>query len=169
MTALTTARLTLRQPAARDLPAATRFWASDRSIMMGGPWTAEMTAAEFPDLSAQWARHGFGMFVVTLQGTDDAIGLIGPFYPEGHPEPELAWSLWDTAYEGHGYAHEAALAVRDWFFASTPHITAVSYTHPDNARSHRLAEALGATVDSAAPCPYPPPVRVYRHNEAVAA
>jgi RimJ/RimL family protein N-acetyltransferase len=166
---LHTQRLTLRAPAARDLPAATRFWASDRSVMMGGPWTAEATAAEFPDLLDQWVQHGFGMFVVTLKGADDAIGLIGPFYPAGHPEPELAWSLWDATHEGHGYAREAAIMARDWFFASTAHATAVSYTHPDNARSHHLAEVLGATIDAAAPCPYPPPVRVYRHHKGATA
>jgi RimJ/RimL family protein N-acetyltransferase len=166
---LETERLILRAPCEADLPAATRFWASERSVMMGGPWSAETTATEFADLSDQWARHGFGMFVVTLTGTDAAMGLIGPFYPAGHPEPELVWSLWDATCEDHGYAREAASAARDWFFAATDHCTAVSYTHPDNHRSHRLAEALGASVDAAAPCPYPPPVRVYRHDKGVVA
>ncbi len=162
MMTLHTARLTLRLPNAGDLPAMVRFWASDRSHTMGGPWTSAQTAAEFPDLLDQWARHGFGMFVATLDG--EAIGLIGPFYPVGHPEPELAWSLWDEAHEGHGCAREAAIAARDWFFAGSGHVTAVSYCHPDNVRSHRLAEVLGGTVDPAAACPYPPPVRVYRHH-----
>jgi RimJ/RimL family protein N-acetyltransferase len=122
--------------------------------------------AEFPQLTRQWAAQGFGMFAITRTGDDRAIGLVGPFFPAGHPEPELAWNLWDVADEGHGLAREAALAARDWFFAQGAYQTAVSYTHPENTRSHKLAEALGAVVDATAPCPYAPPVRVYRHRGA---
>ncbi len=161
---LTTARLILRRPRLSDLPACAAFWASDRSRLMGGPWTAAETARELDDLLAQWHKHGFSLFTVTLKGSDDAIGLIGPFFPDTHPEPELGWSLWDAALEGRGLATEAAIAARDWFFATSGHQTAVSYTHPDNAASHRLCESLGAVLDTQAPCPYPPPVRIYRHT-----
>lgn len=161
---LQTARLTLRAPRDGDLAAFTAFWTSDRTHFMGGPWTEADAAAEFPELAAQWARHGFSMFVITPKGDDARIGLAGPFYPDGHPEPELAWNLWDAADEGKGFAREATAVARDWFFASTPYRTAVSYTHPENVRSHGLAEALGATLDPNAACPYPPPVRVYRHR-----
>lgn len=161
---LTTPRLTLRQPRLSDLSAAARFWASDRSHMMGGPWSADKTAFEFADVLAQWAKHGFSLFAVTLKGSDDPIGMIGPFFPDDYPEPELGWSLWDASLEGQGLAYEAATAVRDWFFAHSPFKTAVSYTDPDNHRSHRLCERMGAVVDDAANCPYPPPVRTYRHH-----
>ena len=83
---------------------------------------------------------------MTLTGSDTAIGLIGPFYPDTHPEPELGWSLWDLALEGRGFAFEAACAARDWFFANTTHRTAVSYTSPENHRSHRLCERMGAVL-----------------------
>ena len=161
---LTTDRLILRQPALRDLPACAAFWASERSHMMGGPWTANETRIAFADLFAQWDAHGFSLFTVTLKGADDAIGLIGPFYPDGHPEVELAWSLWETSLEGQGLAFEAAMAARDWFFATSGHRTAVSYTHVDNHRSHRLCERMGAVVDPDARSSSPPPERIYRHN-----
>ena len=161
---LTTERLVLRQPADRNLPACAAFWATGRSHMMGGPWTPEQTRVEFGDLFAQWNNHGFSLFTVTLKGADDAIGLIGPFYPHDDPEVELGWSLWDGALKGKGLAYEAAATARDWFFAATPYRTAVSYTDPDNTRSHRLCERLGGVVDDAAACPYPPPVRNYRHH-----
>lgn len=166
---LATQRLTLRPPRADDLPACAAFWASDRSRMMGGPWTADETAREFDDLLAQWAKHGFSLFTVTLKGSDDPIGQIGPFFPDSHPEPELGWSLWDAALGGQGLALEAAIVARDWFFANTTYKTAVSYTHPENTASHRLAERLGGVVDATAPCPYPPPVRIYRYNAGDAA
>jgi RimJ/RimL family protein N-acetyltransferase len=163
---LTTERLVLRQPAERDVPAGAAFWASGRSHMMGGPWTEAEHRAEFDDLYAQWAKHGFSLFVVTLKGSDQAVGLIGPFYPDTHPEPELGWSLWDASLEGKGIAFEAACAARDWFFANTRFRTAVSYTNVENHRSHRLCERMGAVVDPDAASPYPPPERIYRHFAA---
>jgi RimJ/RimL family protein N-acetyltransferase len=164
MTVLQTRRLTLRKPHAGDLVACMAFWASPRSQMMGGPWTPEQTANEFDDVLAQWAKHGFSLFTVTLQGSDDGIGGIGPFFPDTHPEPELGWSLWDAAHESKGYAFEAALAARDWFFATTPYRTAVSHTDPANHRSHRLCERLGAVVDPTARHPYgDEPTLTFRH------
>jgi RimJ/RimL family protein N-acetyltransferase len=163
---LETARLRLRLPQTNDLPGFTAFWTSPRTAYMGGPWTGDDAAAEFPDLTRQWAQHGFSLFAITRPGDDRAIGLAGPFLPEGHPEPELAWNLWTDADEGQGLATEATEVARDWFFATSGYDTAVSYTHPDNTASHRLAERLGATIDPNAVCPYPPPVRIYRHRRA---
>ncbi len=164
MIVLHTPRLTLRQPLPKDIPASIAFWSSPRSHMMGGPWTAEETAAEFQGLLDQWAKHGFSLFTVTRKGSDDGIGGIGPFYPDTHPEPELGWSLWNAADEGQGLAYEAAIAARDWFFATTAFRTAVSYTDPQNHRSHRLCERMGAVVDRAAPNPYgDEPTLTYRH------
>ena len=132
--------------------------------MMGGPWTAEQTAHETDDVMAQWAKHGFSLFTVTLNGSDDAIGMIDPFFPDTHPEPELGWSLWDASLEGQGLALEAAIAARDWFFATTAFRTAVSHTDPANIRSHRLCERMGAVVDATAPHPYGDELTLtYRH------
>jgi RimJ/RimL family protein N-acetyltransferase len=163
MTVLTTERLILRQPRMGDLPECVAFWSSDRCHMMGGPWTAEVTATNLQEVIDLWALNGFGLFIVTLKGSDRAVGLIGPWQPEDYPEPELGWSLWDAALEGRGLALEAAVAARDWFFATTGRVTAVSYTHVDNHRSHRLCERMGAVWDPLAPSPSPPPERIYRH------
>lgn len=163
---LVTARLRLRKPVMADVATSYPFWSSPRSHLMGGPWTLEVLTAETKGLLDQWAKHGFSLFTVTKHGSDTGIGGIGPFYPDSHPEPELGWSLWHAGDEGQGLAHEAAAAARDWFFATSGHDTAVSYTHPENTRSHRLSKRMGATVDPDAACPYPPPVRIYRHRRA---
>jgi RimJ/RimL family protein N-acetyltransferase len=161
---LVTERLCLRLPKLNDIPASFRFWSSDRSALMGGPWTMETLVAETKGLFAQWQKHGFSLFTVTRHGSDDGIGGIGPFFPDTHPEPELGWSLWDASDEGKGLAFEAAAAARDWFFATSAHKTAVSYTDPANHRSHRLCERLGAKVDPTAPHPYgDEPTLTYRH------
>lgn len=151
---LETERLRLRKPTVADIEPSFRFWSSDRSRMMGGPWIMEKLRAETQGLLDQWAKHGFGLFTVTRHGSDEGIGGIGPFFPDTHPEPELGWSLWNAADEGQGLAHEAAVAARDWFFATSGHTTAVSHTDPANHRSHRLCERLGGVVDPDAPHPY---------------
>ncbi len=148
---LETARLRLRLPTMDDIPASYRFWSSDRSALMGGPWTLATLVAETEDLFAQWQKHGFSLFTVTRHGSDAGIGGIGPFFPDTHPEPELGWSLWHAEDEGQGLAFEAAAAARDWFFATSGHRTAISFTDPNNHRSHRLCERLGGVVDPAAP------------------
>ncbi|WP_216821456.1 GNAT family N-acetyltransferase [Tabrizicola sp. TH137] len=161
---LWTERLCLRRPRREDIPASYAFWSSERSALMGGPWSMETLVAETEGLFAQWDKHGFSLFTVCRKGEDSGIGGIGPFFPETHPEPELGWSLWNAADEGQGLALEAARAARDWFFASSSYRTAVSYTDPANARSHRLCERLGAVVDATAPHPYgDEPTLTYRH------
>ena len=167
---ITTGRLRLRAPTAADVEPSARFWASERSHMMGGPWTAEETEAGYADVAEQWRRHGFGLFIVTFRGRDEGIGSIGPFFPDTHPEPELGWSLWDADHEGRGLAFEAAEAARDWFFATSGFATAVSHTDPVNIRSHRLCARLGAVVDPVAPHPYGDlPTLTFRHYRGVAA
>ena len=166
---LETARLRLRLPSLADIDPSYRFWSSDRSHMMGGPWSMDQLRAETQGLFDQWQKHGFSLFTVTLRDNDDGIGGIGPFFPDSHPEPELGWSLWNPAHEGLGLAHEAAIAARDWFFATSGYTTAVSHTDPDNHRSHRLCERLGGVVDPLAPHPYgDEPNLVYRYQKGAA-
>ena len=162
---LQTARLRLRLPTLDDIPESYRFWSSDRSRLMGGPWSMDTLRAETRGLLDQWQKHGFSLFTVTRPDDDTGIGGIGPFFPDTHPEPELGWSLWHAADEGQGLALEAATAARDWFFATSGRTTAVSHTDPANTRSHRLCDRMGATVDRAAPHPYgDEPTLTYRHH-----
>ena len=161
---LVTGRLVLRKPNERDWDAMATFWASDRSLMMGGPWDAETLRRELDDLYVQWNRHGFSLFTVTRKGSDQGLGGIGPFFPERYTEVELGWSLWNVADEGQGLAFEAAEAARDWFFGTFGHATAVSYTDPENHRSHRLCERLGGVVDPKAVHPFgDEPDQTYRY------
>ena len=59
------------------------------------------------------------------------------------PEPELAYSL-DQPFWGRGLAGEAARTARDWAFVQLGFSRLASFIMPNNARSIRVAEKLGA-------------------------
>ncbi len=166
---LDTPRLHLRRPSHADAAAGVAFLMSERSRFMGGPMQAEAAATDYRTVCDLWDANGFSLFVITRQGDDTAIGLAGPWQPAGFEEPEIGWNLWNHADEGQGIATEAVSAARDWAFGPLGLRTAVSYIHPDNHRSARLAERVGASRDLTAFCPYPPPVLIYRHVAGQAA
>ena len=89
----------------------------------------------------QWALRGYGVFAVDHGGS--FAGWAGVLHPLEWPEPELGYSL-DQPYWGRGIATEAARAARDWAFATLGVERLASFIRPDNIRSKRVAEKLGA-------------------------
>ena len=78
-------------------------------------------------------------WVVTVKGSDEGIGSVGPWYPANWPEKELGWTLWDAAYEGHGYITEAAAETRRHVFQNLGWGSAVSYIAHGNDRMEAIA------------------------------
>lgn len=157
-----TARLVLRGPAARDLPAFTAYCGSERSRFTGGPMDAAGAWRVFASVIGHWALRGFGLWTVTRRGADAALGLVGCLEPLGWPEREIAWSLYADA-EGHGFATEAATAARAFAYASLGWQTAVSYIAPENTRSAAVADRLGCRIDPTATAPEGMSCHVHRH------
>ena len=60
-----------------------------------------------------------------------------------HGQAELGWAL-IRAHWGHGYATEAAAAIREWARECRSIERLVSLISSDNVRSQRVAERLGA-------------------------
>lgn len=161
---LETGRLILRAPHGDDYEPWATFATSDRARHIGGPHDRPGAWRAWGHVIGHWAMRGYGMFVFADRTAPDApLGMAGPWYPEGWPEREIGWTLWSGAGEGKGLAREAAEAARAHAFGPLGWDTAVSYIHPDNARSVALAERLGATRDRAAPCPDGKTCLVYRH------
>ncbi|MEL6451616.1 MAG: GNAT family N-acetyltransferase [Pseudomonadota bacterium] len=147
---LTTDRLILRQPQASDLPAYTAYCAGLRSRFVGGPFDAPKAFDKFAAITGHWALRGFGRYIMTLG--DTPIGHVGPMQLDATEAPELTWTLWDGAHEGHGYATEAATRVRDHLFDDPGWPQLTVYILPDNAGSRAIADRIGATR-SDAPAP----------------
>jgi RimJ/RimL family protein N-acetyltransferase len=104
-----------------------------------------------------WRSDGLGPFIIETAATDgQVVGQAGLmiFDTRGwtpstwanagsHAQPELGWAL-IRAHWGYGYATEAATAIRDWAHESRTIDRLVSLISPDNVRSQRVAERLGA-------------------------
>lgn len=158
---LTTDRLFLREPALADWPAFAEMVTSDRARFMGGPFTVAGAWGLFCHGIALWRLFGIGILSIEVRETGQYVGQIEINQGPRCPEPELGWQL-NTGAEGKGYAFEAASAMRDWAFRDHDLKTLVSYIAPHNARSIRLAERLGATLDRDARVQDPGDL-VYRH------
>ena len=76
-------------------------------------------------------------------------------------EPELSWSL-SAKNHGKGYASEAAILARNWAFREHNIGPLMSLVHPNNISSKRVAERLGASVESHSTWMGQPRL-VYRH------
>ena len=159
---LETERLRLRAPRREDFEPYASVWGSDRSRFMGGPYDPDRIWLEFSAEAAGWVHSGFGYWTVTDRISGGYLGSVGFAHPLSFPERELGWMILPEA-EGSGIAFEAAKAVSSFAFDELNWEDFVSYVHPDNARSIRLAERLGATLDPAAPREEPDDL-VFRHR-----
>jgi RimJ/RimL family protein N-acetyltransferase len=140
---LTTPRLVLRGFEAADWDAFAEINADAavRGWLGGALLSREQTRAQMETILGQWALRGYGLFAVELGGR--FAGRVGILHPADWPEPELAWMI-AAPFWGNGLATEAAACVRDWMFASFAAERLVSYILPENARSRRVADKLGA-------------------------
>ena len=83
-----------------------------------------------------------------------------------HAQLELGWAL-IREHWGRGYATEAAAAIRDWALESRSIDLLVSLISPNNARSQRVAESLGATpTETVTPARTKQKTVVWRHTPA---
>lgn len=157
---LGTERLSLRPWTVQDADALYVLLADPE--IMGGLHRATITS---PDEAravveggvSSWQRDGVGPFVIeTAAGKRQVVGQAGlmifdtrGWLPSswsaagGFAQPELGWAL-VRAHWGHGYATEAAAAILDWAYRSRSLDQLVSLISPDNARSQRVAQRLGA-------------------------
>ncbi len=159
---LTTQRLTMRGPDARDIAPLKAFYASDRSKFVGGPMTGEQAWRQLGTEIGHWTLCGYGRWMVDVTATGQTVGMVGLWNPEGWPEPEIGWDLFDGA-EGHGYATEAARAARAHAYDVLNWPTAISLVKPANTASAAVAARLGATPDGEIDHPRLGHLHIWRH------
>ncbi len=108
--------------------------------------SAELAWRSLAQEAGHWLLRGFGRWVVTERGSDVALGNVGLWHPEGFPEQEIGWDLFDGA-TGKGYATEAALAARAYAYDTLGWTTAISLIADKNTASMAVANRLGAAYD----------------------
>ncbi len=146
---LRTARLTLRALRPGDLDGFAAMHADPlvtRHLGTGATRTREETWTAMATMLGQWPLRGYGMFAVEETASGRFAGRAGILHPYAWPEPELAYGL-DRPFWGQGLATEAALALRDWAFATQDFPTMISYVRPANTGSVRVLEKLGAVLE----------------------
>ncbi len=158
-----TERLRLVPPQPHHIPTYAAFLASDRAAARGWTTLPHEVWRSFAAILGHHLLRGFGPYVLEAKADGRAIGLCGPWWPDGQAEREIKWSIWTDADEGQGYAHEAARAMLTHAFTALNWPTAVSYIAPDNTRSANLARRLGATEDGTWTTPRGTTVAVFRH------
>lgn len=147
---LRTERLVLRGFEERDLDAFAALQADPEFMRhlgvgdaAGKPRTRIETWMSMATQLGQWQLRGCGFWVIEREGR--FIGRAGILNPEGWPMPELAYGIAPVEW-GRGLAFEAASAVLGWARRNLPE-PPVSFVHPENHRSQRLAARLGARQD----------------------
>ena len=157
-----TDRLRLRPLGLADFEPLAVFYASERSRFVGGPESAEWTWRTLALEIGHWTLRGYGRFGVEEKATGALAGLVGPWNPEGWPEPEIGWDLMN-GFEGKGFATEAGRAALDYAYGTLGWTTAISLVADGNDGSARVAERLGARLDGAFDHVRFGPMRVFRH------
>ena len=143
---LTTQRLRMRAPRWSDFEAYAAYRASHRTAHVGGPRDRRESFGDFCALIGHWALRGYGRWIVADRTTDAPLGVVGLYYPEDWPGPEIAWTVFEEA-EGRGVAYEAARAARAYAYGTLGWTSAVSLVTEDNLRSQALARRLGAVEE----------------------
>lgn len=89
-----------------------------------------------------YSQFGFGLYLVMLADSAQAIGMCGLLQRPDLPAPDIGFAL-DPPYWGRGYALEAARAVMEHGFGDLGLTEILAITSPGNERSARLLRRLG--------------------------
>ena len=162
---LTTDRLILRAPRESDFETLVTFGQSERTRFIGGKRARFEAWRGMLAIIGHWALRGYGYWSIDTKG-GEFVGRVGVAKHDGWPEPELGWHLFD-GFEGHGYATEAARAVRAHAYGVWGMGPLISYIAHENPRSIAVAERLGARFEAEGDAGAEHPFGIWRHPGAV--
>jgi RimJ/RimL family protein N-acetyltransferase len=91
---------------------------------------------------ASYSQHGFGLYLVELEGDATPIGICGLLKRDYLEDADVGFALRET-YRGKGYAFEAASAVMQHGLQVLGLKRIVAITSPDNHSSIKVLLRLG--------------------------
>lgn len=141
-----TERLILREiDPERDFENWARCMADERSVRYTDGRVLDRARAwrHMASLIGHWEIRGYGFFSVEEKASGEWVGRVGPWYPEGWPEPEIGWTIMPEHW-GKGYATEAARAALDYAFRELGWKRVIHVILVGNERSIAVAKKLGS-------------------------
>jgi RimJ/RimL family protein N-acetyltransferase len=145
---LETARLALRELTLDDADGLLEIF-GDAQAMWAYPSTKDLaeTKSWIQRSIDSYAANGWGLWGVIRREDGRFLGDCGMLLQpvDGEQVPEIGYHILRSEW-GRGYATEAALACRDWFFANTPYDRLVSIVWPPNTASRRVAGRVHARM-----------------------
>jgi len=91
---------------------------------------------------ASYARFGFGLWVVELKATGEALGMCGLIQREGLEDVDIGFAFLER-HGSRGYATESAAAVLEHGFSALGLKRIVAITALHNEASARVLERIG--------------------------
>lgn len=145
---LETQRLRLRHWSSTNFDKYAEIYADEQLAQyIGGKLDRARAWRHMAALVGHWTLRGYGTWAVEEKESQEFVGSIGLWFPEGWPELELGYWLVPEAH-GRGYATEAGMKSRDYAFDQLGAETLVSYIDPTNEPSKKVAERLGARYEN---------------------
>lgn len=118
-------------------PAVSRYLGAD-----GAPWPREKCARRLDEWIGLFADRRLGKLRVRRKADNLLVGRagFGIFGPTG--EPEIGYAMYPE-HQGHGYASEAAAALRDWIFDETDWDHFIGFADVRNGPSLAVLRRIG--------------------------
>jgi [ribosomal protein S5]-alanine N-acetyltransferase len=91
---------------------------------------------------ASYEKFGFGLYLVALRETGEAIGICGLLKRDSLKDVDIGFALLER-FRRKGFAYEAAAAVMEYGRNALGLKRIVAITSPDNGESIRVLEKIG--------------------------
>jgi RimJ/RimL family protein N-acetyltransferase len=141
-------RLNLRELRQPDYPALRKIL-QDPDVMYAydGVFSDEETQTWLDKQIGNYYQYGFGLWAVTLKGTDEMIGQCGLTMQDyqGKQILEVGY-LFQKAFWHNGYAAESAIACKNYAFNKLNADEVFSIIRDDNTASQNVAIRMGMTI-----------------------
>ena len=108
----------------------------------GAPWPREKCAASLDHWIELFETQKLGKLRVTRKSDGVLLGRAGFGVHGPANEPEIGYALF-REHQGHGYATEAASALRDWIFRDTDWDHFIGFADVRNAPSLAILTRIG--------------------------
>lgn len=143
-----TNRLSMREMRQSDYPALCKIL-QDEEVMYAyeGVFSDAQTQEWLERQLQRYQECGFGLWAVTLKGTDEMIGQCGLTMQDYHNHQVLEIGyLFQKEFWHQGYATEAAVACKEYAFKKLDADEVFSIIRDNNIASQNVARRNGMTV-----------------------